>query len=128
MSSCPFIKEGKELKTDKVNRKITNWVNCITYNVVNMIECNKENCKQQYIGETERPLKLRLAEHKQYIQNIFPTQTTGKHFNLPGHSIANMTITILEKVTKMDESYRKERESFLIRKFNTFYKNLNKTP
>ena len=39
---------------------------------------------------------------------------TGEHFNLPGHSIR------VEKVISTDPEYRKERESHLVRKFNTF--------
>ena len=93
-----------------------------------MIECNKENCKQRYIGESERSLKIRLLEHKGYIRSIFPTQATGVHFNLPGHSSANMTITILEKIKSHDENYRKEREKYHIKIFNTFYKGLNRMP
>ena len=98
------------------------------YNVIYMIECNKENCQQRYIGETFRPLRTRLSEHKGYINSIFPTKATGIHFNEPGHSIHNVTITILEQINKKDESYRKEREKYLIRKFNTFYRGLNKMP
>ena len=44
------------------------------------------------------PLKKRMSEHKGYINSIFPTQATGEHFNLPGHSMNNVTVTINEKV------------------------------
>ena len=53
---------------------------------------------------------------------------TGEHFNLPGHTKADMKVLVLEKVKYTDPEYRKERESHLIRKFNTFYKGLNKKP
>ena len=36
-------------------------------------------------------------------------QATGEHFNLPGHSISNMKVTIVERVKKNDDQYRKER-------------------
>ena len=51
---------------------------------------------------------------------------TGEHFNRPGHSIDNITITILEKVKVNDTQYRKEREKYFMNKFNTIYKGLNK--
>ena len=54
------------------------------------------------------------------------SKATGYHFNLPGHSIANLTVTILEKVKKHDEQYRKQREKYFIKKFNTYYKGLNR--
>ena len=61
------------------------------------MECNKENYKDIYIGETSRYFKERVKEHIGYIKALFPTQTTGKHFNLPGYCIRNMTKTILEQ-------------------------------
>ena len=51
---------------------------------------------------------------------------TGAHFNLPGHSLADMKATIIEHVKKQSDIYRKERENFFIRKFNTFHAGLNK--
>ena len=76
-------------------------------------------------GRFQDPLK---KEHVDYVKRLFPTQATGQHFNMPGHSLSNMTITILEQVKKYDDSYRQEREKLLIRKFNTFYQGLNRQP
>ena len=56
------------------------------------------------------------------------TQSTGKHFNSPGHSLADLIITVLDKVEKSDDLFRKEREKYFIRKFNTFYRGLNRQP
>ena len=80
------------------------------------------------MGESERKLRDRISEHKGYINNKNLSQPTGQHFNLPGHSLNNMNVTILEKVKKMDKMYRREREKYHIRKFNTFYEGMNKTP
>ena len=41
-----------------------------------------------------------LVEHRGYINNQDETQATGKHFNLPGHSLADLSITGLEKAKK----------------------------
>ena len=103
-------------------------MNSETKNVIYLIECKKENCKLRYIGETERKLKERIADHKQYTKSIVPTQATGEHFNLPGHSLSDITVTIIEKVKQNDENYRKEREKMHIRKFNTYYKGINRQP
>jgi len=51
---------------------------------------------------------------------------TGSHFNLPGHSQANIKITVLERVKKEDKNYREVRESYLINKFNTYDSGMNK--
>ena len=69
-----------------------------------------------------------LAEHRGYVTNQILSTPTGEHFNLPGHSLADLTMVILEKVRSQDELYRKEREKYFIRKFNTYYGGLNKQP
>ena len=95
--------------------------------MVYLIECAK--CKLQYIGETERSLKERISEHKGYIRTKKINQPILEHFNLRGHDLEDLKVTILEKVKHPEEQYRKEREKYLIRKFNTFYRGLgNKTP
>ena len=87
----------------------------------------KEHCNMKYVGETKRILKFRLAEHRGYVNNNVDT-ATGEHFNLPGHTLSDLRITILEKVRSNDDMYRKERERYFIRKFNTYYKGLNRQP
>ena len=126
--ACPFINEGKFIKLNKRRWEIHGKLNCESKNIIYIIECKKQTCKARYIGETERKLKERLKDHKQYIKSIFPTQATGEHFNEPGHSLSDMTITIIEKVKVNDINYRKEREKFHIKNFNTYYKGLNRQP
>ena len=126
--ACPYIKEGKIISNEHVTWKLKDQFTCKTSNIVYLIECNKDNCNEKYIGETERELKQRLGDHKGYINSFNLKQPTGKHFNQKGHSLSNMKITVLEKVKKKDTQYRKEREKFLIRKFNTFYKGMNNMP
>ena len=94
--------------------------------MVYLIECDKINGRERYIEETGRIFKFRLDEHRRYINNKDESQATGAHFNLPGHSLANMKATIIEQVNINSEQYRKEREHFYIRKLNTFHKGMNK--
>ena len=75
-----------------------------------MIECQKIYWKQKYIGETDREFEERISKHRGYIHNKKLTQASGAHFNLPGHNLSDMKVTILEKVKKHDEACRKERE------------------
>ena len=82
----------------------------------------------KYVGETRRMLTFCLADHRGYTNNQVETQATGKHFNSPGHSLADLSITVLEKVKKIDDLYRKERENYFIRKLDTFYRGLNRQP
>ena len=71
---------------------------------------------------------IHLADHQGYVNTLDESQATGKHFNSPGHSLSDLTIVILEKVRSSDDMYRKEREKYFIRKFNTYYKGLNRQP
>ena len=128
---CPYFLEGKDIKHENFKWNIKTSVNCATYNTCYMLICTKERCTGKdhlYIGETERKLKDRICEHLGYINTRNTSQPAGHHFNSPGHSKADMKVTILEKQFKHDPEYRKERESFLIRKFNTFRRGLNKKP
>ena len=125
-SLCPYVKEGK---TIQVNRNsswmITKNLNCQSSNIVYLIECNKEQCKKRYIGETGRTLQCRIADHRGYIVNENLNTATGHHFNTPGHSVSNLRVTIIEKVKTNDESYRKIREKYHINKFDTYHRGLN---
>ena len=124
--ACPFVREGKEIKLeDRTIWTIEKKTNCETYNCVYMIQCIKENCQERYIGQTGRLLKHRIADHRGYILNQVTSKATGAHWNLPGHSLAHMNVTVLEQVKYNSEPYRRERETFFINKFNTFYRGIN---
>ena len=53
-------------------------------------------------------------------------KSTGQHFSQQGHRVADMRVTIIEKIFNPDEAFRKEREKYYIMKMNTKYKGLNK--
>ena len=126
-TACPFINVRKSIKiNDNEIWKLNKRYSCNNFNIIYLIECNKENCRQRYVGQSKLPLKVRLSEHRGYITNQVYSQPTGAHFNLPGHSLANLTIMILEQVKINDEEYRKQREKYFIRKLNTFYRGINK--
>ena len=123
--SCPFINEGKEINISpgfswKIDKKFT----CETFNVVYLLECQK--CGKRYVESTTRQLKHRLADHRSYISNQVTSRATGAHWNLPGHSLAQLKITILEQVTSKEEDYIREREKYFIRKFDTFNQGINR--
>lgn len=126
--ACSSIKEGRTIKSNKFTWTLNKQFNCKTENVVYLLECDKEYCKQQYIGETERKLRERIKEHIGYAKNKMIHKTTGNHFNLPGHSWLNMKFTVIEQVKSTDRIYREEREKHFIKQFNTYYDGINKMP
>ena len=58
----------------------------------------------KYVGEIKRIIKFRFAEHRGYVNNNDDT-ATGEHFNMPGHSLSDMTLTVLEKVRSSDDFF-----------------------
>ena len=123
---CPYIKPGKKVRATATTftADIEQQVNCQTRNIVYCIQCRK--CCIQYIGETQRSLQERISEHRGYITKLQKHKATGEHFNLPGHRVADMEVSILEKIFNEDPHYRKQREQMWIEKFNTKYKGLNR--
>ena len=59
-------------------------------------------------------LNFRLADHHGYVINQITSKATGAHFNLPGHSLADMSITVIEQTKNNNKQYRKERESIFL--------------
>ena len=69
--ACPYIRTGKEVKSDDHIWKINKNLNCETTNIIYLIFCDKERCKEnKYVGGSERSQKNRLGEHKGYIKNM----------------------------------------------------------
>ena len=89
--------------------------------MVYAIICNKDNCNSVYIGETKIMLKYRIAEHRGYVLHKRTDKFTGEHFNLPGHSLADLRVTIVEQTKGESSEYRKEQEHYFIRRFDTLY-------
>ena len=87
------------------------------------MECKK--CKHEYIGETQNTLKDRMLEHLGYVRREENT-ATGHHFNLPGHSMSDMSISVLERIRSYDPQYRKTRESYMIEQFDLLRNGINR--
>ena len=81
-----------------------------------------------YIGETEKQIETQIRQHLGYIRNKDTRQSTGFHFNSKGHSQDDFKFTVLEQSNSSDLVYRKEREKYLIKEFNSYYRGLNRAP
>ena len=66
-------------------------------------------------------MKFRLAGHRGDIVNHDFKKATGSHFNAPGHSLSDISVTVIEQVKNNDILYRRERERYFINKFNTLH-------
>ena len=67
----------------------------------------------------QQPEKKRIGDED-------TNKAIGEHFCLPGHSLDNLKVTVLEKVKYYNEANRNDREHNFIRTFNTFYEGINK--
>ena len=123
------MKELKKIATKdgvwKINKRVDSNTWRKKHNIY-LLECDKTNWKEKYIGETERYFKERVKEHIGYTRTNKLNQSSGYHFNLLGHSIHNMKFTIVEKVKSSDSIYR--REKYFIDTFDTFRNGMNKKP
>ena len=69
---------------------------CTTGNLVYLITCTK--CTKQYVGETKRELKFRMAEHVRdtHVKRDTSVSIHFIHFNEPDHSFENMIFQIIQ--------------------------------
>ena len=125
-SICPFVKQQKVVKAthSKEVVELSHNYDCNTKNIVYIIECKK--CLDQYIGQSKNSLRGRFLDHLGYARREEVQKATGGHFNNPGHKLADMTISVLEKVKETDTGYRECRESYFIEKFNLKFKGINR--
>ena len=81
---------------------------------------NTDSLYLLYLGETLRKLKERIADHRGYITQKKLHQITGEHFNLPGHSIADLQVIGIERVLpRGDDILRKTREEYWINQYES---------
>ena len=125
-SICPFISKKKVIKAKHSENKVelSNHFDCNTENIVYIIECKK--CGDQYIGQTQHSLRGRFLDHLGYARREEVHKATGGHFNLPGHKMSDMSVSVLEKVKEKNIFYREGRESYHIENFNLQRKGINR--
>ena len=59
-------------------------------------------------------------------RNSVKIQPTGEHFNLPGHELCHLKVSVLEKVWDLGRSLLEVRESKYIRDFMTELREMNR--
>ena len=79
-----------------------------------------------YVGASSRMFSTRMGEHLNAVRNNDTSYATGEHFNLPGHSAADMQMTIIELVHDKDPMVLSIREQHYIRLFNAHHRGMNR--
>jgi len=113
---CPFINSSPNIESTNSDVKLqtSKSFNCFSKSVIYILTCQK--CSHQYIGQTGRQVKERIAEH---IQNIKSGTNTpvGQHFKRPGHALRDLSVQIIEEEKTQSRTKREIRESNWIRRF-----------
>ena len=71
-------------------------------------------------------LKYIIADHRGYVLHERTDKSTGKHFNLPGHGLADLRVTVIEQTKGQSSEYGKEQEQYFISRFDSLYGGLNR--
>lgn len=92
-------------------------ITCNTSNVIYLISCRR--CGIQYVGETKNTLKQRLYGHRSTIKTRKLDTPVGEHFNLPNHSIFDLSVQAIESLRNRSEIVRRSREKVWIKRLHT---------
>ena len=96
--------------------KIPKFTTCELSDIIYLITCKK--CNKYYVGETSRPFRKRMYEHRLSVSQPRENRITpvSKHFTEKGHSVKDMQFSVLEwcslKYHKPDSNHRKMREKW----------------
>ena len=115
--TCDYIKETDTFRSKVTDKSYTvdTFVTCKTKNVVYLIECKV--CRKQYVGMTTRALHKRFNEHMSDIRNKRTQKSVAEHFNLPEHSMEDLTIMIIDQ--EDDANTLRKRERYWINELST---------
>lgn len=84
----------------KQNYPIRFSATCSSTKIIYLVTCTR--CKKQYVGLTTTQLNTRINHHR---SNIFRNKTIYFciHFNLPNHSIQNLSVQIIDRANTLQE-------------------------
>lgn len=112
MSGKEVVFDSRGLKCHRVSHNTT----CDTSRLIYLLQCGKCSSRNQYVGQTRRPLKERVAGHRAALAQK-KNMPLYRHLGRAGHTPADMKFTILELVE--DEEELINREQHWIRTLDT---------
>lgn len=95
-------------------------LSCQSTFVVYLIQCQNQNCRMKYVGQTRRALKKRISEHLRLIRNNDTSALIHPHFNLKC-SLDHFRCMPIDKGSSQEDLY--DREAFWINTLNTMEPN-----
>ena len=127
--TCQHIKTGTTVQSTSTgcSFNVRATATCKASNVIYIIECTL--CNMQYVGETQNALHIRLNGHRNDMKHKRVDKPVAAHFNRPGHSLADLTIMVLELMRSHNPDLRKKRESYWIYQLQSLHpRGLNLDP
>ena len=69
-----YVKEGKTIQGKDYKGMTFSWkvgqqVSCESKNIIYLLECDKDNCKKQYVGLTHQELCECIYQNVGYVRN-----------------------------------------------------------
>ena len=125
--TCNHINSATTVTNGNRSFTIKSKFTCSSSSIIYCISCNK--CNILYIGETSRQLNNRFGEHMRNVKHKIhlkeehendPDSNISKHFNLPNHSIEDMSILGL-LFAPTDSTKRKTLEKRIIFRLATLH-------
>ena len=91
------------------------------------IKCNQEHPGDRdiYTGKTTDSAAKRFSSHRSDVR-LQKNNAIGEHFNGPGHSMSDMKFLPFEKIPENDETLLASRETFWIRKKQSYERGINR--
>ncbi|XP_075782078.1 uncharacterized protein LOC142828105 [Pelodiscus sinensis] len=122
---CPHIYTSDTITgPNHISYTITSSSTCTSTNVIYAIMC--QQCPSaMYIGQTGLSLCKRISGHKSDIRSGNTQKPIGEHFNLPGHTVADLKVAILQQNFN-NKRERRTAEKQFIGKFDSIRLGLNK--
>lgn len=123
---CPHINPSTQIiGPNNASHAIKGSFNCNSTNVIYAITCQR--CPSAvYIGQTGQSLRQRMNSHKFDIRNNSLQKPVAEHFNLPGHSLSQLKVAVVQQRTFKDRFEREAAEQKIIKKLNCIDQGLNR--
>ena len=123
---CPHINTNMDIMgPNNTTYSIKGSFDCTSTNIVYAITC-KLCPTAVYIGQTGQSLRQRMNSHKFDIRNKNIEKPVAEHFNLPGHSLSQLTAAVLQQRGFKDRMQREAAEQKLINKLDCINGGLNR--
>ncbi|PIK56435.1 hypothetical protein BSL78_06679 [Apostichopus japonicus] len=101
----------------QLTHKTKGHITCTTTNVIYLISCRV--CGIQYVGETKTTLKKRFYGHRSTVNTMKTETPVGEHFNLPNHTINDMSLQGIESLGSRPDLVRISRERLWMQRLRT---------